>query len=396
MIRRVLFLEHSTDGTVGGSHYCLLEICRHLDKGRFRPVVCFFEHNSLVEDFKAVGAEVLIVRLPDNWSASAGLPRPLARLVAFPVNLVRTLIVRALSWMRLLRRERIDLVHINNACGYDHDLMLAAKLCNLPCVVHERGILPVIDGRTRLFSRLIDRIIAISDAVAENLIRQGISVKRIVRIDDGIDPQRFAQRESESSVRSRFSIQSGDEVIGIVGNVKQWKGQHVVVEALGLLRPSHPQLKCLLVGSKADPSYCDRLVARAKELDIPEHALIFTGYEPHPADLMRIMDVVIHASVEPEPFGIVLLEAMGVRRPLIATDLGGPREIVVQDETGIRVPPNDPHALGMAIERLLNHPDRAEAMGRNGQARYHSRYRAKDNVVKIEHLYAELCRDGPA
>ena len=83
-------------------------------------------------------------------------------------------------------------------------------------------------------------------------------------------------------------------------------------------------------------------------------------------------------------------------RPLIATDLGGPREIVVHNETGIRVPPNDPHALGTAIERLLNNPDRAEAMGRSGQARYDSRYRAKDNVVKIEHLYAELCGDGPA
>lgn len=390
MTRRILFLEHSTDGTVGGSHYCLLEICRHLDKRLFQAVVCFFERNSLVAEFEALGAEVVIVDLPGNWAAPDVLPRPMARLTAIPVNLVRTLIVRAYAWVRLLQRKNIDLVHVNNACAYDHDLMLAARLLRRPCIVHERGILPVIDGRTRYFSRFVDRIVAISDAVANNLIGQGIEESRIVRIDDGIDPQRFAQRESEAAIRARLNIGDDAEVIGIVGNVKHWKGQHVVVEALGILRSTHPELKCLLVGSKADPDYCRRLTDRARALGIPEDALRFTGYEAHPADLMRIMRVVIHASVEPEPFGIVLLEAMGVGRPLVATDIGGPREIIVQGETGLRVPPDDPRALADAVGMLLEDRALAETMGRNGQARYAARYTARHNVAKIERLYIEL------
>jgi len=392
MKRRVLYLEHSTDGTVGGSHLCLLEICRHIDQNKYQPVVCFFEENSLIPAFEGVGAEVFVLRLPGNWLPPATFPKAIGRIFAFAVNLFITLAVRTRLWIGVLRQKRVDLVHINNACGYDHDLMLASRLMGKPCGVHERGIQQKIDRRTRFFANRVDRILAISDAVADNLKRQGIKPDRIVRIDDGIDEARFRQFESLDRLRRRLGLPADVPVIGIVGNIKHWKGQHVVVEAVGCLVRSFPDLRCLMVGSVADERYFHQLLSRARELGIPEGTILFTGYEPHPADAMRAMDVVIHASVEPEPFGIVLLEAMGTARPLIATNIGGPKEIVVHGETGLLIPAGDPDALTAAVTALLVDPERASRMGEDGRIRYFERYTAQRTVTAIQREYEQLIR----
>lgn len=392
MKRRILFLEHSTDGTIGGSHLCLLEICHNLDPNKFQAVVVFFESNPLIDDFRATGAEVHILKLAANWVPPKFIPNFVARVLSFSVNLARVLLVRTAAWSLLLRRLKIDIVHINNACGYDHDLMLAARLTRKPCLVHERGIQPYIGYRTRYFANRVDRIVAISDAVADNLISQGIHPERIVRIDDGIDASRFTQHESETVIRARYGIDADTPTIGIVGNIKIWKGQHIVVDAVGILIREYPRLRCLVIGSVADTDYHQELLSRAKSAGIPSSSLIFTGYVPHPADLMRVMDIVIHASVEPEPFGIVLLEAMGCGKPLISTNIGGPREIVVHGETGLLVNPGDHEALARAVSDLLADPVGAKRMGERARVRYYERYTIQKNVAAIEREYLALLR----
>lgn len=389
MKRRILYLEHSTDGTVGGSHLCLLEICRHLDTTQYQAVVCFFERNALLDEFRKTGAEVVLREPPRAWHAES-LPRIIGRPIAILVNLYRTLISRMAGWLAFLRSQRIDLVHINNACGFDHDLMLACRLSGRPCVVHERGIEPNIDVRTRYFANRTDRLIAISDAVANNLRRQGIREDRIVRIDDGIDPDRLIERESPQGVRARLGVPEHAPLIGIVGNIKHWKGQHVVVEAVGILCRQYPELRCLFVGSIADRDYGDSLVARSKELGIPADAMVFTGYEANPTDLMRAMDVVIHASVLPEPFGIVLLEAMAVQAPLVASADGAPMEIVKHGETGLLSQPGDPAALAEAVSLLLADPAAAQVMAEQAHRRFLERYTIHTTMAAIDRLYSAL------
>lgn len=391
-MHRILFLEHSTDGTIGGSHLCLLDICRHIDREKYQVVVCFFETNPLIAQFEAAGAEVMILELPGNWEPPSYLPRGIARPAGFAVNLVRTILVRALKWMRLIKQRNIDIVHINNACGYDHDLMVAARVMKKVCIVHERGIQPFIDFRTRYFANHVDTIIAISDAVFDNLRNQGVLPERIIRIDDGIHESRFQQHESQESVRKRLGIDRDSPVIGIVGNIKRWKGQHVVVEAMGILMRRYPDLRCLFVGSIADGKYHQELIALANKIGVPESALIFTGYEQYPADLMRVMDVVIHASIEPEPFGIVLLEAMGCERPHIATNIGGPREIVVNSVTGVLVPPGNAAELANAVTKLLDDRALAAMMAQRGRLRYLHMYTIQNNVMAIESLYERFVK----
>lgn len=393
LMRRILYLEHNIDGTVGGSHLCLLEICRNLDRSRYQPVVCFFERNSLWDAFAQTGAELMLEPPPLSWRAPSVWPKALARPLAILINLHRTLVRRVIHWRKLLSEARIDLVHLNNACGFDHDLMLACRLERIPCVVHERGIQPSIGVRTRYFANHADRLIAISDAVADNLRRHGVEAARILRINDGIDPGRLVEHESAAAVRERFGLAAERPVIGIVGNIKPWKGQLIVMQALGKLLSEFPKLHCLFVGSLADPDYAERMRRTAAEMDIPETAYTFTGYEAHPTDLMRTMDIVIHASVDPEPFGIVLLEAMAVARPLIASAAGAPREIVIDGQTGLLVKPGDPGALAAAVARLLADPQSAHELAEAGRSRLHHNYTTRHTLAALEGLYRELLPD---
>lgn len=388
-MKRILYLEHNVDGTVGGSHFCLLEICRNLDRSQYQPIVCFYQENSLLPEFRESGAEVIIRAAMTPFRVPSSLFGKLSRPLQAPINMLKALIFRTSGWCIFLLQQRIRLVHINNACGYDHDLMFAAWLLRIPCVVHERGIQPSLPPATQFFSNRIDRIITISDAVNRNLLNKGISPGKLLRIDDGIDTARLTQLTPVEELRSTWKIPAGAPVIGIVGNIKPWKGQETVIRALSRLQGEYPDLRCLVVGSVSDSVYKERL-----DRIIDEHhlhkAVTFTGYQKRPTDLISLFDIVIHASVDPEPFGIVLLEAMGKTKPVIATKLGGPLEIVVDGETGYLTRPGDDQELADRIAKLLNDAGNRTRMGRNGQERLLEKYTIQTNISQIEALYAEL------
>lgn len=388
-MKNILYLEHNVDGTVGGSHFCLLEICRNLDRSRYQPIVCFYQENSLLPEFRESGAEVIVRAAMTPFRLRSTLFGRLNRPLQALINMLKALIVRTSGWCIFLLQQRIRLVHINNACGYDHDLMFAAWLLRIPCVVHERGIQPSLPPATQFFSNRIDRIITISDAVHRNLLNKEISPAKLLRINDGIDTARLTQLTPIEELRNTWNIPAGVPVIGIVGNIKVWKGQETVIRAMSRLQGDYPELRCLVVGSVSDPIYKERL-----DRIIDEHrlhkAVTFTGYQKRPTDLISLFDIVIHASVDPEPFGIVLLEAMGKAKPVIATKLGGPLEIVVDGETGYLTRPQDDQELAERITKLLNDADTRTRMGRHGQERLLEKYTIQTNISKIEALYTEL------
>ncbi len=386
---KILYLEHNIDGTVGGSHYCLLEICRGIDRNKFQPVVCFFQENTLLSEFQQSGAEVIIRSPMTPFHFKTGRFGKVSGLVQAGMNMVWALVFRTADWCRFLRRNQIRLVHINNACGYDHDLMLAAWLLRIPCVVHERGIQASLPPATRFFSNRIDRIITISDVVNLNLINKGIDPKKLLRIDDGIDPSRLIQETPVEQLRKQWHVPDKAPVIGIVGNIKQWKGQETVVRALTHLKKAYPDLRCFLVGTVSDPAYKKRLDDIVDEYELHQQ-VIFTGYQKRPADLMALFDICIHASVAPEPFGIVLLEAMGKSKPVIATNIGGPLEILADGETGYLTKPGDAGGLAERISLLLGNQDLRIKMGERAHARMHAKYTIGVSIQKIESLYAEL------
>ncbi len=386
MTRRTLFLEHNTDGTIGGSHYCLLEICRGLDRQRFEPVVWFYQENTLLDEFRAV-AEVVVHAFPDpvhltgHKTAGAGL----APLQSF-LNAYRTLVERSSLWAKELRRLRIDLVHLNNSCGTDHDLLVAAMRCRIPCIAHQRGYPPYPGAIHKFLARRFARIISISNAVTENIKSKGFSTRRVELIHDGIDPQRIEAQAAPAAARALFNIPEHVPLLGVVGNVKGWKGQITLVRAMKQVVRQYSEARCLIVGSIVDSVYHAKLQQEIVDGQLQD-CVIFTGYQKNPAMLASAMDVVVHTSIDPEPFGIVILEAMALGKPVVATAHGGPLDIITHGVDGLLTKPGDADQLAAELCGLLADPARRATMGAAGRNTLANRFTAKTNATRVQEIY---------
>lgn len=388
--RRILYVESNSDGTIGGSFFSLLFLIAGIDRCRYQAVVAFSAPNALIPRFEAAGARVLICPIAPPVILSGRL----GRLVARAGNLLRGFVLEPLRLARLLRREKIGLVHLNNSIIRNHPWMLAARFAGVPCMTHERGINPDFPGRARWLARKLDAVVCISQAVRSNFERCKLGDLRLVTIHNGLDPQQMVVRTAAADIRAELKVAADRRLIGIVGNVKLWKGQEVVIRAMGSLRERFPELVCLLIGDNSpdDVAYRDRIVQLIGELGLRERVLV-TGYRANVADYVNALDVLIHASIDPEPFGRVLLEGMALHKPLVASRGGAVPEIVADGVTGRLFTPGDPADLARCLEAVLSDPAVAARMGEAGYRRLVDHFSISSNIAATETIYRSIFRE---
>jgi glycosyltransferase involved in cell wall biosynthesis len=386
---RVVYCEGNVDGTIGGSYYSLLYLVKGLDRRRYNPLVVFHAENGLQHRFHEAGVETVVwPRIAPATFAERFVPLLLAQKA---VNFARGFVWQALAEAMFLRRVGARIVHLNNSVLRNHDWMLAARLTGLPCVSHERGINDDYPAAAQFWAKRLDAVVCISDAVRKQLEAHGLDHGNLVTIHNALDPAEVNVRQSPSELRAAHAIAADAPVLVMTGNLKAWKGQETVIRAMAQVRRAHPRARCLLVGatSPLDRSFETSMRALVSELGLDEHVL-FVGFRENAADYMRMADVVIHASVLPEPFGRVALEAMACRKPVIGSDAGGMPEIVEDGSTGYTFPPGDANRLAEAVNWMLDHPEEAARMGERGYTRLVERFPIPANVRATEHIYERL------
>jgi glycosyltransferase involved in cell wall biosynthesis len=173
-----------------------------------------------------------------------------------------------------------------------------------------------------------------------------------------------------------------------VGRLVEFKGQEFLLEALARLRPSFPQARLLVVGDGPRRAFLEQ---RARDLNVTDEVR-FTGHREDVPDLLAAMEVFVLPSLA-EDFGRVLLEAMAMQRPVVATAAGGAPEIVEDKVTGLLVPPANGAALAEAISALLADPARARAMGLSGRRRVEATFTADRHAALVSGVYADLVRE---
>ncbi|MCK5092659.1 MAG: glycosyltransferase family 4 protein [Gammaproteobacteria bacterium] len=396
----ILYCEQNIDGTVGGSYYCLLELTTALDRDIYEPAVIFYTDNFLIPKFRAAGIQTSIfkcsrsvnfTRYFESMPLLSGIATTLLRPAQKALNVIIRVIITGIRYAWYLKKNNIDIVHLNNSILYNHDWMFAARLCGIRCITHERGINTHFPAIARYFARHLDAVISISQAVTNNMAERGVPMDNVITIYDGIDPSRLIINSNPDQVRTKYQINKSDRIIGVVGNVKPWKGQETVVRAMANITKQFPTLRCLIVGATSDNDYVEQLHEIREKLGLTDN-IIFTGFQENVADYMNAMDIVIHSSIDPEPFGIVLVEAMALKKPLIATKIGAPLEIVVNGDTGLLVPPNDPDSLAEAVIYILENPDLAQAMVTKAYDRLHDKFILSKNSDQIQAVYHNLLK----
>ena len=396
---RVLYCEGNFDGTIGGSYYSLLYLLEKLDRRRIDPLLILRRDTPLLSRFQKAAGEVRIIerrrpfQIPGRSSSlcrRAPLLGVLLGALQSGINLVRFCLT-VLSHARLLKRDRVRLVHLNNSVTSNHDWMLASMLARVPCVSHERGMNERYSAMARWCAPRLSAIICISQAVHDKLVERGVARRNLHLVHNGLDPTRVVPGRSAEDVRRAFGLEAGQPVIGMIGNIRWWKGQEVVIRALPAIVRRVPNVKCLFVGETAasDRQYAERLQDLTRELGVDQH-VVFTGYCANVADALSVMDVSLLASITPEPFGRVLLEAMAMSKPIVASRAGAVTEIVEEGVTGHTFASSDAEELAVHVLDLLEHPGRARAFGAAGYERLVSRFHLDRNVEQTMAVYARI------
>lgn len=376
-VTRVLAVDHAP--ALGGAERSLLLLLRHLDRDRWQPhLACV--GGPLAEEAAALGVPVHVVRLPRLRRS----PRaPLVWLSA------------ALALARLARQIDAALL-VANTVRAAAVAGPAARLAGVPFVWHMRDfwlseVRPGHPWADRLGKRLLcaaaSRVIANSHATAIHLpCRDKVAV-----VYNGVEVEQYDPAADGSSFRQQRGIPSDALLVGTVGRLRPWKGQDRLLRALARVRDPMPEVWGLVVGGSpfdVRDDYPEYLRGLAADLGLGERVL-FTGQVADPGPALAAMDLFVHPG-DPEPFGLVNVEAMAMARPVVAFEHGALPEIVVGGETGLLVPPDDETALAQAIVTLLQEPARREAMGRAGRERAEKRFTAQRMSAEVAAVFGDV------
>ncbi len=400
--QKILFIDANLDGTIGGSHYCLLEIVQVIDRKKYEPVVLFFEHNSLKEDFEKV-CIVHVFERNNRLNFRQSLPLSLRRIpliqslfvsVQKVGNLFLYTIPEFIRILFFLKKSRIELVHINNA-PYLSDWLLACKIMGIKCTAHLRGNWKPGWFRKKLII-YYDAVIAISNSVRGYIAKEGVKTDNFVIINDGIDiniPQTISPLTRDELINDLKLPKQMQCVVGLVGNIKPWKGQHTLIDAISIFKKTHPFTRGLIIGDvgrmSEDIEYFEHLKDKVRENRLEEH-VFFTGFRRDVLRIVSCLDILVHTSTDPEPFGRVILEGMLLSKPVIATAHGGPLDIVEDGISGFLVPPDNPGALADALVRLSSDQVLRENIGRQAETRVEQCFSLKGKVKEIEDVYERV------
>ena len=284
-------------------------------------------------------------------------------------------------------RGNFDIVHAHGVRGAWIGSLSASRV-PLPCLFTAHNLVPRLSLLPRLglnvTARSCVRIIAVSKAVSASLQQNGVDGGKIVVIPNGVEIAPFDASFDAATFRVGIDIPPDAPLIVAVGRLAPEKGFDILLRAFPLIQSKIPDARLILVGAGPEQANLTKLAEG-------QPAIHFAGHQSNIVPFLRSADVVAIPSRQ-EGQGIVALEAMAARKPVVASRVGGLAETLVENETGLLVPPANPAELALALVSLLKDSGRRTEMGHAGRRRVEQNYTARSMARQIALLY-EHCFD---
>jgi glycosyltransferase involved in cell wall biosynthesis len=379
-IPTVLFFDHTAK--LGGAEIALFHLLQQLDKEKFNPVAVLGEPGALASKLRESGIETHIIPLDATVNQARKDSLGARSLLKF--GAVWKTFKYCLRLARFIKSRRIDLIHTNSLKA---DIIggICSRLTGVPVVwhVHDRIDADYLPKTVARLFRLLCRVMP--DFVVANSIATLKSISLPVIYPSAVVYEGVLARDAEQKNNHVGGI------VGLVGRLTRWKGQHVFLEAAAQVRQQFPNTKFQVIGSAmfGEESYEQEIRALSRSLGL-EDCVEFTGFRNDVPRLVDQLDILVHASTTGEPFGQVITEGMLAAKPVIATRGGGVPEIVQHGSTGLLVPMGDADAMAAAICALLSNPDLARAMGKAGRERALQHFVVEKTVPRLEAIFQRV------
>lgn len=355
----------------GGVERRRLSLAKLLNKNVFeQKFICTQAIGNIPDEIRAEGFEVIpigVLKSPFDWKQHKKV-------------------------QKIIEEYQPDIIH---GAVYEGVTMAAINgfIKKVPLVILEETSDPQnrsakADFLLRIFSWIADRFIAIAPNVANYLINTAkIASEKVITINNGVEIPREVSSEEIKNLRNQYQIKPTDFVIGTVGRLfDDHKKITDIIAAIKIL-DNVENLKLLVVGGGRDE---ELIKQKAIDLGVKDK-VIFTGYQFDTAPFYKLMNVFSIAS-QREGFGLVAAEAMLHHLPVIATKVGGLQNVVVHDETGILINPNQPKDIALAIRKLYNDPQLLDSFAEKGFKRAMDNYTEERYVKEVFNLYSELLK----
>jgi glycosyltransferase involved in cell wall biosynthesis len=380
---RIVVTQLMASGAGGGAQVHVQNLVTRLPGDQFDVEVISLSHGPAVRRLRAHGATVHVIDTDDDLSAHNRL---LELLVARPPHVLHNHMFRA------------------EVVGTRAALSLAEQGLPKPYVigtVHSSRVRGVEDrDLVRRLTPSMDRLIAVSRSIVAKLADEGRTGAPVELIYNGVDLERYRYTEACCTLPEEYGFAEGSQLVGVVARLEPEKGQSTLLSAWPRVLGLVPEARLLVIGEGSQRA---ALEAQADELELlgercagdscvgtrharPGAKVVFTGLRDDVPAVTAALDVAVLPSYR-EAQGLAILEAMALRRPVVATNVGGVPEMVEHERTGLLVPPRDPEALADAIVRLLTDHPLADTVARAGHDLAHARFSLEAMVAAVGAIY---------
>jgi L-malate glycosyltransferase len=379
---RVLYIDHV--GFIGGAEISLISMIKSLyQTHQVQPLIILPEAGELKDTVVGSGFDVIIVPM-----VPLDISKNPFTLLGYLLHLIRYIV----QICRVIREKRIDLVHANSIKS---GILVgtAVWLMRRPLIWHirdyyEKGwIRTLIIVWARMFAT---HIIVISKRVASMFG----SISNCSIVYNGVDVAAFTPavlKEGRNSLRQELALDPHVPIVGTIGQLSEWKGQHLFLLAAEQILQQYPNVHFIIVGdnyARQDDAYKNKLLQLAQER-LPNGSISFLGWRKDIVAIMGAIDVVIHMAKE-EPFGRVVIEAMAAETPVIGSNSGGLPEIIENGVTGYLVSLDDLQNVTETAVCLLQDQQLRQKMGRTARIRTENHFSVQGNAKKVLQIYERV------
>jgi glycosyltransferase involved in cell wall biosynthesis len=376
-------------GSIGGAEMCLLDLLGSTTRARpdWRLAVVLGDDGPLRGAVEALGVRCLVEQMPDAVSllGDAGRGGAKGKLLARMAASTLPALAYGSRLRRLFRSERLDLIQTNGMKA--HLLGTWAAPRGVPVIWHLHDYLgprPAMARLLRVASRRLGvSVVAVSNSVADDARRVLGSRVPVRAIHNAVDLRRFASGPGDGPALDRASgwtdAPTGTVRVGLVATFALWKGHEVFFDAIARIPRERPA-RFYVVGGPIYRSTGSQWSMEDLKLEATRLGVIdrvgFVGPVEEPAGALRSLDVAVHASTRPEPFGRAIVEGMATGLGVVAIRDGGAAELFDDGESALGCPPNDASRLARAIDRLILDPDLRQRLGANARRAAMARFDA--------------------
>ncbi len=364
---RVLFIHGI--GEIGGAERELLTIASSLARRDYKPVVMCPSAGPFQHELATRGIETREGQFP-AWRKVKGFFH-------------RGEAVRSLQ--TVIAAERPSLIHVNDIWWVPQTLR-ACRGLSINIVAHVRQKIEPPKVQQYELDR-VDLVIAVSHHIQRALEGGGVPKDRLRTIYSGLDIDRIPRHLDGAEVRRQLGLPAAAFVLGTVANLFPRKGYEVMLNAMPMVMAEVPEAHYLIIGT-GDKAYERELRSLAERLNVRKQ-VHFLGFQQDIYPFLAALDVYVHPALM-EGFGIAVLEAMAICKPVVATATGGVPEIVRNGETGVLVPPSNPVPLSEAVVNLLRDTPRRMAMGKAGRSRVEAHFTIEIMMSHLSAMYSAL------